>query len=128
MILQLTTQRPRSLADQLLSADERRRSLAVAGNAAPVAPAITPETIVESARVAENRRIMGILNCPAAKGREQQALALAVSSDLSADQAAVTLAAAPSDEALLAASIVSLVQPTRPASASLAREETTWNM
>jgi hypothetical protein len=113
MISTYATQTMFSRVARVVAADARRET-------SPAPEAAAPQTIVDSALAAERARIRAILASPAAKGREQQARALALSSDLSADQAAVRLGAAPSDEEVLAASIVSLVQPVRPDGGAIA--------
>ena len=65
--------------------------------AAPAAAAPTPDVNAQVAAAvsAENARIMGILNCEAASGREEQARALAETPGMTVEHAQRILAAAP---------------------------------
>lgn len=69
----------------------------VTAPAAPAAAAPTPDVNAQVAAAvsAENARIMGILNCEAASGREEQARALAETPGMTVEHAQRILAAAP---------------------------------
>lgn len=69
----------------------------VTAPAAPAAAAPTPDVNAQVAAAvsAENARIMGILNCEAASGREVQARALAETPGMTVEHAQRILAAAP---------------------------------
>ncbi len=65
-----------------------------------------------SSRAAERRRIAGILGCKEAKGREAQARAFALESDMSVKDARRFLAAAPKESGTgLAGRMASVIQP-----------------
>ena len=89
-----------SMKGTTASADTTQPAASAAANQ-PVATADTPAVVVDvssqvaAAVAAENGRIMGILNCEEAKGRESQARALAETPGMTVESAQRILAAAP---------------------------------
>lgn len=82
------------LADQMVIAADAIQVMSAAINNTQTGDVMSVLTATEAA-AAENSRVMGILNCPEAKGREAQAQALAGCPGMSVDQAKTILAAAP---------------------------------
>lgn len=82
------------LADELINASDAISVMATALNS-NVRGGTMPQLTATEAAVQENQRVMGILTCQEAKGREQLATMLAGQQGMSVEQARPILAAAP---------------------------------
>ncbi|HFT6511652.1 TPA: S49 family peptidase, partial [Escherichia coli] len=81
------------LADELINASDAISVMATALNS-NVRGGTMPQLTATEAAVQENQRVMGILTCQEAKGREQLATMLAGQQGMSVEQARAILAAA----------------------------------
>ncbi|HBE4289476.1 TPA: S49 family peptidase [Escherichia coli] len=82
------------LADELINASDAISVMATALNS-NVRGGTMPQLTATEAAVQENQRVMGILTCQEAKGREQLATMLAGQQGMSVEQARAILAASP---------------------------------